>query len=192
MTLPSFANFALQAKLKGYTIFNSKNDKDFNLNIVGWRNKNSRVNYFDDYISVYWQEKDEWQTVSYKATTLPGLPSLLKPSNPKGSAILAPGQYHEAYQLGDYKGYKALKQVRPVKVFRDSNLDKSFDFENPEFGLFGIHIHKAGLWNSLVGPYSAGCQVFKNTYEYEAFIKICEVSSVFWGNRFTYTLLELQ
>lgn len=183
----------LKEKLRsqGFFVFTSG---EMNLNIVGVRSECSRPNYFDDELHVFWE--NEYSKTSYHCswpiTTYPGTPYLIKPMNQQGTAILVPGQYRSTYQLGTYKGYTALKQVRPVCVYRDTNCDEAFD-EDPasiDEGMFGIHIHKAGIFSKLVGPNSAGCQVFQSTADFERFIAICESAKNFWGNMFTYTLIE--
>lgn len=176
---------------KNYVIFDSS-DYDYNLNIVGWRNQDARINSFDDFLSVYWRYDDVWYEKSWSITTRPGVPWLEAPLNPKGTAILVPGQYLDAYRLGIYKGYQALKQYREVEVYRDSDLDSAWN-ENPDTidtGLFGIHIHKAGFFNSIVGASSAGCQVFQRETDFSEFIEICQSSKLRFGNKFSYTLVE--
>lgn len=173
----------------GYKVF----EGPFNLNIVGWRYWDGKPNEYCDYIAAYWRNKDEpWQEWFWQATTRPGKPWLLNPANPKGAAILKPGQYLNVYELSKYKGYKALKQVRPVIVFRDNNRDGHFDQETAsiEQGLFGLHIHKAGLKSKLVGVSSAGCQVFQNSTDFAQLIGLCEQAERLYGNSFSYTLLE--
>jgi hypothetical protein len=110
-----------------------------------------------------------------------------------GTAILCPGQYVETYALGLFKGYTALKQVKEVKVYRDNNLDDKVDINGMviEAGLFGIHIHRAGWMSKTVGLSSAGCQVFQSRVGFDRFIDVCRMSERLYGNKFTYTLMEL-
>lgn len=175
----------------GYTFFEST-EKPYNLNIVGFRNKNARPNHFDDELSVYYIDRLVRRKVSWPITTYPGLPWLLKPMNPKGAAIMVPGQYRSAYILGRFRGVAALRQVKPVKVYRDRDLDGTFTL-NPdtiEEGLFGLHIHRAGIWSKVVGLSSAGCQVFQRQKDFLEFIGLCQKAAANWGNKFTYTLME--
>lgn len=183
-TLDDFQDYSLA---RGYNIYlNGK------LNIVGWRNTKSEPNQYEDWLSVYKEKDGKWSAISWPITTYPGVYFLLSPINKKGTAILVPGQYTDTYKLGIYKGYYALKQVRPVRVYRDTNKDSAWD-EYPEsidVGMFGIHIHKAGMWSKLVGNSSAGCQVFQKSADYKEFIDMCSVSATSWEDRFTYTLME--
>jgi hypothetical protein len=177
----------------GYEIFT--NDKhSYNINIVGWRNVDAEENMFDDIISLFWIHKGFWEERHYPATTLPGTPWLLNPSEPDGTAILAPGQYKGAYVMGLHRGYPALVQVKPVKVYRDNDRDSQIDAYSGtiETGLFGINIHKAGAWSKVVGQNSAGCQVFQKSADFEDFMRICRLSANYWRNSFTYTLLEFE
>lgn len=163
-------------------------------NVIGIRARDARVNYFDDWLGVVVkQEHDEWKVKLWKGTTRPGKDSLLKPVNAHGTAILVPGQYEDTYGFGIYKGYPALKQERPVRVFRDATLDEKWDTKDAkiEEGLFGIHIHRAGFWSKVVGPYSAGCQVFQKYADYEEFILNIRDSWVGGQDKFTYTLIEI-
>lgn len=176
----------------GYKIQKAVKDKPYKLNIVGWRNKVGRVDRFDDFIGVYWQEDDTWYERIFPASTRPGLPWLLNPISKLGTAILVPGQYINAYGLGDYRGYTALKQKREFRVFRDKNRDSVFncDLGSIEEGNFGMHLHRAGLFSKVVGLSSAGCQVVEKASDFNELIELCKKAVPVWGNRFTYTLLE--
>lgn len=191
MKVLSVRQFLDKMEEKGHLVYTAEN-RPYNLNIIGIRNILGRPNHYDDTISVYYRRRSEWISEHFAATTRPGLPSLLKPENPKGAAILAAGQYVGAYHIGLHKGkYPALVQSEPVKVFRDNNKDQMFNKVNPEVGLFGINIHRASFYSRVVGQDSAGCQVIKNGNDYEDFMDLCFEARKYWGNNFTYTLLEI-
>jgi len=192
MRYPSVPKFLEKMKYQGFKLFTDQS-KSLNLNIVGWRNKYTRPNQFDDYLAVYWRSGGYWESRGWPITTFPGKPFLTNPISNKGTAILVPGQYVGAYELGSFKGYTALKQVKPVKVYRDNNRDSAPDqsIVTIEEGLFGIHIHKAGVFSQWVGNASAGCQVFQKSDDFKDFIKLCEQAALMWGNHFTYTLMEI-
>lgn len=183
--------FIVEAQRRNYHVYR-ESSQSFNLNIVGWRRKIFEANKFNDVIAVYWQQDTVWRVRQWPATTIPGVPWFLNPENPKGTAILVPGQYPKVYSLGLYKGYTSLKQIGLLKVYRDLNKDGYPDKipETIEEGVFGIHIHKAGLWSKLVGTSSAGCQVFQNAADFDEFIELCETSASIYGNAFTYTLFD--
>lgn len=203
---PRASEYIIQAKRLGYIVFEGGRHKPYNLNIVGWRNKNARPNYFDDWLSVYWQvEIGWWKQEVWPITTYPGVPWLKNPINPKGAAIMVAGQYEGAYTLGAYKGRPALLQTSPIRVYRDNDLDGAFDLGsnrvvngpfslNPhtiEKGMFGIHIHRGSVWARLVGASSAGCQVFQSWKDHAEFMDLCTKASKHWGKKFTYTLMEM-
>jgi len=180
--------------LKGYKVFES-DTKPFNLNIVGVREDNPTTNLFNDCICVFWKYEGCWSLVDFQATTLSGLKYLESPMNPKGCAILVPNQYRGVWELGLHNGkYTALVQRKgEVEVYRDENEDTSYDMidSTKESGYFGINIHKASEGErETVDGYSAGCQVIQNSDEYDIFIDLCEKAKKYWGNSFSYTLLN--
>ena len=116
--------------------------------------------------------------------------------NKDGVAILKPGQYRGSHKLGLHQGkYEALRQQKPVKVYRDNNKDGKYDMieENVHEGIFGINIHKAGKFvngSTQIDKWSAGCQVFSKESDFNEFMEICRKARDIWGNSFTYTLIE--
>ena len=79
-------------KRLGYKVF--ENDAlDLNLNIVGVRNPSARLDKFDCTIYVFWKYAGQWEHKSWPITTFPGSRYLVeKLLNPRGAAILVPGQ----------------------------------------------------------------------------------------------------
>ena len=115
------------------------------------------------------------------------------PIQVKGTAIVKPGQYRGAYQIGYHKGkYKALVQKKPITVYRDGNKDDKFDL-NPlsiDKGVFGVNIHKAGDNSTLVDGWSYGCTVLAKSIDFNALMRLVERSAKLYGNSFTYTLIN--
>ena len=181
-------------KKKGYAYFTKGN---YNLNIIGVRsNQNNKVtNKYDDCLVVIYNTELGWKRQIYTITTEPGRSIMKAPSNTKGTAILAPGQYRGAYKIDKHHGkYDALCQRnKPVKVYRDNNKDDVYDYipENTETGMFGINIHRSNeFWTrSTVDGYSAGCQVFNDPKEFISFMSLVKKSAAIYGNCFTYTLI---
>lgn len=192
MICPSPFEFRVAMDERGYKVFR-REGQPFNLNIVGWRGRRQKPNEFNDILAVYWEDKIGFKYEYWPITTVPGVPWLLNPINKLGTAILVSGQYLSAYELGVYKGYEALKQIGPVEVFRDPNRDGIVNTREvlKQKGVFGIHIHRAGIWSKLVGVSSAGCQVFQKRVDFDDFINLCNTASTIWGNKFTYTLVEI-
>lgn len=184
-------DFTKLFKSKGYVFFDKG---EYNLNIIGVRKSGNLItNGFDDYIVVIYKNKRGWQKIYYQATTEPGSYYMYTVPNKIGTAIMVPGQYRGAYKIGKHQGkYKALVQVKPVKVYRDANKDSYYDME-PETiqnGVFGINIHKAGNASKRIDKWSAGCQVIANDDNFRAFMQLCEKAAKIYGDTFTYTLIN--
>lgn len=168
----------------------------YNLNIIGVRRACTKVtNQFDDFIVVEYIDMYGIKTREvFAATTDPGLSSITNPIASKGCAILAPGQYRSCWKLGYHKGkYEAIVQYKPVKVYRDNNKDKVYDFDSKtiEEGIFGINIHKAGDNSTIVNGWSAGCQVLARRKDFDKLIKLAHYQiSQGHGKLFTYTLIN--
>ena len=185
-------------KDKGYKYFTS--DKGYDVNIVGIRNSDTHgevTNKFDDTLTISYKDLNgNWIYNEYKATTDPGSHWEKNLLNKDGVAILKPGQYRGSHKIGLHQGkYEALRQQKPVKVYRDNNKDGKYDMieENVHEGIFGINIHKAGKFvngSTQIDKWSAGCQVFSKESDFNEFMDVCRKASDVWGNSFTYTLIE--
>jgi len=178
---------------KNYVFFDGY--RSHNVNIIGIRNVDGRVNKFDDILlACYRDTHKRWLVDSYQITTDPGLYWLKKPMNVNGTAILCAGQYRGAYQIDKHRGkYDALCQRgAPLSVWRDGNRDSTHDMNDDtiDTGYFGINIHKAGRNSAQVDKWSAGCQVFKNDGDFKEFMTTVRAGEKQFGNSFTYTLLE--
>jgi len=157
------------------------------LHVVGIRSKANEKNKFDDHIYLIIGPMQQ----IFSGTTNPGTHWLKNLLNPSGCAVLKPGQYVDAYQLGLHQGkYEALVQRKPVTVYRDADKDDTAEEQGTEqTGLFGINIHRANpsLVSSLIDKWSAGCQVLNDFKQYAALIAACKASG---KKNFTYTLLR--
>ncbi len=179
---------------RGYVLYT----RPYELNIVGLRSASTQANRFDDQIHVFYKTNGSlWNYHVYSATTDPGTFWLKNPMQPQGTAILAQGQYVDAYQIGLHKGkYKALVQSKPVTIIRDYDRDAVLDMMNGVkiTGYFGIDIHRASLTGitKTVDKYSAGCQVFADIGNFYEFMDLCEKHRQLYGNHFTYTLIDFR
>ena len=176
---------------QGYKVFM----RPFELNIIGIRSANGTPNAFDDSIyAIYRNDKRQWVVHSYQATTDPGLYWLNHPLNPNGTAILKCGQYRNSHMIGLHRNkYTALVQCGPVTVIRDADRNGSLDMAGKEdTGLFGINIHRALEEGETqhIDKFSAGCQVFANATDFDAFMKMCQTHRQLYGNGFSYTLVN--
>jgi len=145
---------------------------------------------------VLYREEELAVKHQYSITTDPGKYWLENPINPKGTAILVPGQYLGTWKLGKHQGkYEALVQRKPVKVWRDNNKDSVIDYPYAHAqvseGYFGINIHRSNPYDKsyVVDRWSAGCQVFQAIDDYKEFMDLCKSSSDLYGNSFSYTLV---
>lgn len=179
-------------KSKGYVWFEGA--KDFDVNIVGIRNSSTGdkvTNVFDDFLTVSYKEGGEWKFQIWPATTDPGKKGVMEYHNAAGVARLVPGQYRGSHTIGLHQGkYEALKQQKPVKVYRDKDKDMEYDENIIQEGIFGINIHKAGADSTYVENWSEGCQVFKKSADFDSFMKIMNKAATIHGKSFTYTLIE--
>ena len=181
-------------KAKGYVWFEDAANKGFDVNIVGIRNSSTGqkvTNAFDDHLTISYKENGEWKFQIWPATTDPGKKGVLEYHNAAGVARLVEGQYRGSHGIGLHQGkYEALKQAKNVKVYRDANKDLNYDENKIQEGVFGINIHKAGADSTYVENWSEGCQVFKKSADFDAFMAIVRKSRDIHGNSFTYTLIE--
>ena len=173
----------------------------YDLNFFGIRSKNRKSDSFDDLLGCAYREADGagWTIDYWTATTDPGRYYLENPANPAGTAIMAPGQYRGAYAIGKHRGkYDCLRQVKPVRIFRDDNRDDVLDFDNPTQGVFGLNIHASrqdahgDAVSTKVGRWSAGCQVHATQRGFNEMMDLARLQIKHhpkWTT-FTYTLLD--
>jgi hypothetical protein len=155
--------------------------------LVGIRSNANLKNQFDDLIAVIEKDNITW----YTCTTNPGTHWLQNLLNPKGAALLKPGQWDDCWQIGMHQGkYEALTQCAPVTVFRDGNKnDVAEESSVTETGIFGINIHRANptMVSKLIDKWSAGCQVLNDPKQFAELLGKCKKSEF---KKFTYTLLK--
>lgn len=180
-------------KAKKYAWFEGAN---LDLNIVGIRNLTPGrkvTNVFDDWLTLSYKENGVWKFHQWACTTDPGTKGVKEFSNPNGVARLVAGQYRGSHAIGLHQGkYEALKQAKPVKVYRDKNKDMTFDEAIIQEGIFGINIHRSNpkTESEFVENWSEGCQVFKRVKDFNVFMEIVNKAAKITGNSFTYTLLN--
>lgn len=157
------------------------------LNFVGIRSKANKPNEFDDLFGLIQNGTIRW----FSCTTNPGTHWLKNLLNPKGAALLKPGQYIDTWKIGLHQGkYKAFVQAKPVTVYRDANKnDFAEETSVTDTGLFGINIHRANdkMVSKIIDKWSAGCQVLNNPADFNIALQQGEDSKL---NYFTYTLLK--
>lgn len=186
-------------KAKGYKWFTADN---YDVNIVGVRNADTNgevTNKFDDCVTLSYKDNaSEWHFHCFDATTDPGSHWTEKQLlNKNGVAILKEGQYRGSHMIGLHQGkYEALRQKKPLKVYRDGDKDGVYDFieENVHEGIYGINIHRAtsreGGKSVQVDKWSAGCQVIAANNDFKLLMEVVNKAAKIWGNSFTYTLIN--
>ena len=181
---------------KGYKWFEGG---DYNLNIVGVRNSDTNgvvTNKFDDMVTLTYEVGGVLKYHEFDATTDPGAHWEKNLLSKDGVAILVPNQYRGSHTIGMHQGkYEALKQQKPVKVYRDKNMDGKYDMleENIQEGIFGINIHKAGSrieGSTQIDKWSAGCQVLSKESDFNKLMELAHKAAALYGKSFTYTLIE--
>lgn len=156
---------------------------------IAIRSRANVPNKFDDLIGFIDRDTVTWHTGTTNAGTKP----LVKPSNPKGVALLCPGQYIDTWTLGDHHGKRvrlAWKQVKPVKFWRDNDLDKIHEAGGTVYeGIIGANWHDcledATVEN--VENFSEGCMAQNNPDQWQTFLK---ASSESGQEYFTGTILD--
>jgi hypothetical protein len=166
---------------------------ELNLTLVGIRAKDTTANTFNDLLCVLYEADGKPVLEQYPITTDPGVYYREHPINVDGTAILKPGHYPKCWQIGAHQGkYIALVQRGKMTVYRDRNKDKKLDLNHDQTGYFGINLHRAGK-NALTlktDKVSAGCQVFANSDDFDAVMRLAQQSAAKYGNSFSYTLLD--
>jgi len=185
----TYAQVEAAMTAKGYNFYKGEG----NVNLIGVRTKNKVADNFDDYLIVAMEFQGKPTVFTYKDfTTDPGIYYLkTKLLNPKGCAILKPGQYPGVWKIGKHFSYDALIQTGgKISVYRDADRDNELDFDESklETGYFGINFHH-GYDSKNVGNNSAGCQVFKFVKDQREVLQLCKSQPKQYGDKFTYTLL---
>ena len=197
MNRPTRQQIETAVKSKDYKWFENG---DYNLNIVGVRNGETGTevtNKFDDFLTLSYKIDGEWNYHCFDATTDPGKHWVENIMREEGVAVLKENQYRGSHKIGLHQGkYEALRQQKPVQVYRDNDLDGNYDLleENIQEGIFGINIHRATKWegkkSTQIDKWSAGCQVIAANDDFRLFMEICNKAKDTWCNSFTYTLIN--
>ena len=191
---------------KGFAVFDGDN---YDLNLIGIRSKQSKSkkkhsNEFDDLMVCVYKINGEWHQETWKITTDPGvywLEDEKRKGNPKGTAILVPGQYRGCWIIAMHRQkYKALCQRNtgdPMRVYRDKNKDKVLDFDESSIMeiRYSINCHRAHptkIETEYIGPYSAGCQVFKRVEDFDRLMWLAgqQIRHNPTYTKFSYTLID--
>jgi len=189
---------------RGYQIYSLP----YKLNLVGIRSSERKADKFDDMFVVFYTDDNGNLVIKEYDyfTTDPGTSTLVKPVNSKGTAIIAAGQYIDSHAYGLHRGYPALIQIGNITYYRDTNKNNTLEVEFDEYNMNplgfkmytsnnnGLNIHMASknvVKTSVVGGWSAGCQVFGNKDHYAEFIQLIkQVGRYTYNRKYTYTLIN--
>jgi len=173
-------------KDKGYTFFKG----ELNVNLFAIRKK-INTNLFDDEIWLVYEENGAKIVKQWMCTCEPGRYWLEHPMNKNGAAIMVPGQYRGAYAIGPHTSYEALRQIKPIKYYRDNDKDVKHNLEGKIWEEVAYtNIHKAGADSKLVDKNSAGCIVYKRSKDFEEMMKVLRKARDKYSNSFTFTLFS--
>ena len=142
--------------------------------IIFVRSKEDTPNVYDD--KIYLMNGYSCVKVS-SCTTNSGSYGLLnfRKWNSKGTAVIKFDEwYYDAYQYGLHKGrMEALRQVKPMKYYRDGNKDLKTDEKGKiyqENAYTNIHFNsyknKSRLLTWKIGGWSVGCMVMNDAKFY--------------------------
>ena len=160
----------------------------YNLNIIAVRSPDPISGAMDDALVVAYRDGGgAWICRWWPATVDPMPGYLRQPIHQDGTAILCPGQYRGAYELGLHRGRRALVQVGPVRVWRDDDRDTVLDWHGDiAEGFFAINVHdRAGPMDTA----SAGCIVLDRAH-LPAVLALAGRAVAEWGPRLTLTVVE--
>lgn len=155
---------------QGFFVF----DRDDEINILfvsgvgldGLPNDN-KAGKWNDVCLIVRMVSGEWK-VAYRgiATTAPGVVATKSKGAQKRGGVLhiVPGQYF-AWSAGYHKpsvygtSHPAMRQVAPITVTRDANMDFSRHGDRQYTGVYGANLHstKPGITPEEVGLWSEGC-----------------------------------
>jgi len=174
---------------------------DYDLNIGGIRSNDLTADTFNDLFFVVWKAAGDWNMIQTPCTTDPGVYYRQNPLNVRGTAIMRPGQYRSAYQLGFHRGkYRALTQAAPIEFWRvqpdfwqrlDAGEVSYIDMHEWDKAVIGANIHRASeLRRSVrIGKWSAACQVIPDPDVFDLIISLAQRQVEHGhGTTFTYTL----
>jgi hypothetical protein len=142
--------------------------------LLGVQSDEDAFNEFDDKFYLF---KGTQFIMVTSGTTNAGETGLLNYTryNSKGVAVIKTNEwYYDLWSYGLHKGkMQALRQVNPVKHYRDSNKNKKVE----EYGQFynsiiyanfhtASYSQRIGFIRKLIGGWSVACQVVNNATDY--------------------------
>lgn len=169
-------------------------------NIFGYRSKDLTPDHFNDIIGVAYKDSfGNNQCLVFPGTTKPGMHYLKDElGSPKGTFIMAPGQYPDCWTPGLHNGkYRAWIQAAAnvFKGWRDLNSDGKLDMNGPLYSdTTGVDGHTTRFdmdVNDVVDNFSAGCQVLRDDKHFLIWFNVgLRTLEVFKISKIGYTLFQ--
>lgn len=173
-------------------------------NIIAIRTKLQVPDVFNDILCIVYKKNGVETLYTATITTEPGTTYQKKLLNEKGCWVMMPAQMTNAYKLGLHQGkadHRCLKSVGKIFGLREDDKDgivlddKDAVASWQEGSLIGANIHGAYHKNNIdlttvVGPWSAGCQVHNRWSKKEEMCDIVKLYESKNNGLVTYTLLE--
>ena len=146
--------------------------------LLGVQSNEDGFNIFDDKFYLF---KGRSFIDVTTGTTNAGITGLLNYDryNSKGFAVIKTDEwYYGLWRYGLHRGrMPALRQIRPIKFFRDWNKNKKVEEIGKMYeGIIGINFHTVtyqknlSFWRKLIGGWSVGCQVLNRVGKYYEFL----------------------
>jgi hypothetical protein len=192
---------------KGYAFFEAG---DYNLNIIGVRNKQIFDNKFSDRLILLYKVNGIWRTLETAWTTLAGTAGKGGEQNPltaqetgtgvSGTAVIIPNQYRRVYKFVDnyflWLSYPYFAQVNNMQYWRDNDKNGKITKGKIYSGNYATNLHRMSnnneprtVINDMFVAWSQGCNGSPEP-EYKKILPIVRESVKRYGDIFTYTLLD--
>jgi len=200
VAIPSYDQVTQRMGAMGFKVFTAP--YDLTMWGIRGRGRQQGADDFDDVVGVaFTDEHGRHHCVGWRATTDPGLTWLNQPWTTEGAAIIvADRQYRGLWKLGYHYDYQALTQVGAVDIVRDGNRDGTLDVDalvragQVESVMWaGLNCHRADEYGSGddVGPWSAGCQVLANSWDFAQLMFLVDLQRTYGhGDVVSYCLLN--
>jgi|15BtaG_2_1085339.scaffolds.fasta_scaffold00310_8 hypothetical protein len=145
------------------------------LTLVGVRQVPPGADAYDDLLGYAWLDREGLTMKLFPGTTSPGGTSLV------GRAVVEPGAYRRAFEVGLHKGKPAFVNYghTPLAFRRDGGRLVTDEYR-------GLNLHRGGI-GPKVGGYSEGCQVLKGRTTIQYMLDMARSSE---QDYFDYILLE--
>jgi hypothetical protein len=142
--------------------------------ILGIQSKEDMYNHFDDKFYLFKGTKFITVTTGTTNAGTTGLHNYEKYSDDGVLVVKTDEWYYGLWKFGYHRGkMPALKQIRPIKYFRDWNKNNKVEEMGRLYeGMRGINFHTVtyqkamNLIRKLIGGWSVGCQVINNVRKY--------------------------